>query len=134
MTKSRTITLAGSPLEVPMLPIRFNKIAYPLCRKLHNSGFMDRIIEGQGQVDCSAEEMDDLIEIAFAGACAALPQTTREEFDNWPITPPELVDAFFLIRYQTGAWIAPPSLDNLTNQEEAETQPGEAQGADTLQT
>lgn len=105
MDKSKTITLAGSPFEVPMLPIRLNKTAYPICRKLHNGGLLDRIVEGKGQVDCSAEEMDDLIELAFVGVLSSNPRITREEFDNWPITPPELVDAFFLIRYQTGAWI-----------------------------
>jgi hypothetical protein len=127
MSKSRSITLAGTAMEVPMLPIRYNRVAFPLCRKLHNAGFLDRVVEGMGNVDCSTEEMDDLIEIAFAAAQAANPRITREEFDNWPITPPELVDAFFLVRYQTGGWV------ELTGPApEGEDVPGEAQGAETL--
>lgn len=123
--KTRTITLAGTGFEVPMLPIRLNMIAYPLCRKLHNEGFLDRVIEGKGQINCSEEEMRDLVEIAFVAAQAANPRIVREEFDNWPITPPELVDAFFLVRYQTGAWIA----TDVAEQEEGE--PGEAPGVET---
>jgi hypothetical protein len=104
---TKTIILAGSPIEVPFLPIRLNKIAYPLCRKLHNLGFMERVITGKGQLDCSPEEMEDLIELAYVAAVAANPRITRDEFDNWPVTPPELVDCWFLLRYQTGGWIAP---------------------------
>lgn len=114
-----------------MLPIRLNRIAYPLCRKLHNDGFMDRIIEGKGKVDCSSEEMDDLIEIAFVAAQAANPRITREEFDNWPITPPELIDAFYLIRYQTGAWVEVLSSASPDGRE-VEDDRGEALGAETL--
>lgn len=132
---SRTVILAGSPFEVPMLPIRLNKIAYPICRRLHNGDLLERIINGKGQVDCSEEEMNDLTELAFIAASAAQPRTTREEFDNWPITPPELVDAYFLIRYQTGAWIAPPEgVIPETQEGEQGTELGEAKGAETLPT
>ena len=128
---SRTITLGGTGFEVPMLPIRLNKVAFPLCRKLHNAGFLDRILAGNGQVDASAEEMDDLTEIAFIAAQAANPRTTREEFDNWPITPAELVDAFFLLRYQTGAWV-PVDPSKVVVEEDDES--GEARQEEKLQT
>ena len=128
---SRTIVLAGTKFEVPLLPIRINRIAYPLCRKLHNAGLIDRIIAGKGQVECSPEEMDDLVEIAFIGVQAANSRITREEFDNWPISPPELADAFFIIRYQTGAWIA---LDSSEPRNDEDLEPGEAEGAETLPT
>lgn len=131
MPKTRTITLAGSEFAVPLLPIRLNKVAYPICRKLHNGGFLDRVIEGRGQVDCSAEEMEDLADLCFTAVQAAEPRITREEFDGWPISPPELVDAYIIIRYQTGAWIAPDELE--TGDEEAPPT-GEAQGAETLPT
>jgi hypothetical protein len=130
MAKTRPVTLGGTELHVPMLPIRLNKIAYPLCRKLHNSGFLDRIIEGKGQVDCSDEEMDILVEIAFTAVQAAAPQVTRDEFDNWAISPPELVDAYFVIRYQTGAWVAPEPEAEVS--EEAAL--GEAEEVETLPT
>lgn len=130
MGNTRTITLVGSPIEVPMLPIRYNKIAYPLCQKLMKAKVLERVLRGKGQVELTTEEMDDLIEIAFAAVQAANPRVTREEFDNWPISPPELVDAFFLIRYQTGAWIE--VLPQETG--EVENEPGEAKGAETLPT
>lgn len=130
MAKTRPVTLSGTVFEVPMLPIRLNRIAYPLCRKLHNAGFLERIIEGKGQVDCSDDEMDVLVELAFVAVQAALPNVTRDEFDNWPISPPELVDAYFVIRYQTGAWVAPDPEVEVSQEEEL----GEAEGVETLPT
>lgn len=134
--KSRTIVLAGGSLDVPMLPIRLNKIAYPICQRLHAAQVIERAIKGEGKCDISAEEMDDLTELAFVAAQAANPRTTREEFDNWPISPPELIDAFFLVRYQTGAWVPVEGSpdDQLQISDEEEESSGEAQGAEALPT
>lgn len=123
MTEPRTITLAGQQIDVPALPLRLNMIAYPLCRGLTNGGLLQRIAEAAGAVDCTAEEMADLAELAFIGAKAADPALEREAFDEWPITPPELLDAFFGIRYQTGGWVA------ATLGEEGPGDMGEARGA-----
>jgi hypothetical protein len=121
MTEPRTIVLAGQSLSVPALPLRLNKIAYPLCRKLTNDGLLERIIEAKGVLDCSAEEMEDLAELAFIAAKAADPTVEREAFDERPVTPPELLDVFLNIRYQTGGWTAAP--------QEGQPAPGEARGA-----
>jgi hypothetical protein len=118
-----------------MLPIRLNKIAYPICQRLHAAKIIDRVVEGQGRCDVLEEEMADLIELAFVAAQAANPRVTREEFDNWPISPPELIDAFFLVRYQTGAWLpVEGSPDDQIQPVEEDESSGEAQRAETLPT
>jgi len=117
----RTITLAGVAYAVPELPLGINMQVYPICARLTTGGLIDRCIEGGGNLVCTPEEMADLAEIAFQAARAAGAQETREEFDRLPITPPELLNAFFEIRIQTGAWtVAEPAGGDT---------PGEAPGA-----
>ena len=131
MTETRDITLGGQVYAVPHLPIRINKLAYPICRKLSRSvpatndapavlSLIERFIAANGTLDCTDEEMEHLAELAFLAASAADRTLKREVFDELPITPSQLLDAFFITRYQTGAWLAP---------EEAQAEPGEAQGA-----
>lgn len=127
MKDTRTITLAGQPIEVPMLPLRLNMTAYPLCRKLSEAFTPERIVAAKGVLDCTEEEMADLAELAFIGARAADPALDRAAFDEWAVTPPELLDAFFPLRYQTGGWIA-PTPEQIAAME-GEQQPGEAMGA-----
>jgi hypothetical protein len=123
MTEPRTITLGGREIDVPALPLRLNMQAYPLCRKLSNDGLLERVAAAKGAVDCTADEMADLAELAFLAAKAADPALERDAFDEMPITPPELLDSFFSIRYQTGGWVA-------TTPEEEPDPAGEAPGAD----
>lgn len=127
MTETRPIVLAGSTLDVPALPLRLNMRAYPLCRKLTNDDFLQRIADAKGVLVCTEEEMADLAELAFLAAKAANPALEREAFDGWAVTPPELLDAFFVIRWQTGGWIPAPIASAAP--QEGEEEPGEAQGA-----
>jgi len=106
MSDTRTITLGGTGFAVPALPFRINRQAYPLCRKLTAANLIERALAANGALDCSADEMDDLGELAFLAASAADKALTRAAFDELPIAPPQLLDAFFAIRYQTGAWVA----------------------------
>lgn len=125
MIQPRTITLADREIDVPALPLRINRIAYPLCRKINNNGFPERYLAAAAaDVVCevSNEEFADLAEVAFLAAQAADRTLDRETFDEWPISPPELLNAYFPIRIQTGGWIAGSA-------EEAHTEPGEAKGA-----
>lgn len=113
MSKTRDIVLGDRTFAVPLLPHRYNRVIYPLCRDLSgdpddDDTFVDRIIKGGGAPGIVRdEEWDKLSEIAFHAACAADKDLTREAFDTLPITPQDLIDAFFAVRYQTGVWIAP---------------------------
>lgn len=113
MSKTRDIVLGDRTFAVPVLPHRYNRVIYPLCRDLSGDPededtFVDRIIKAGGAPGTVRdEEWDKLSEIAFHAACAADKDLTREAFDNLPIKPQDLIDAFFAIRYQTGVWIAP---------------------------
>lgn len=112
MTKTRDIVLGDRTFAVPVLPHRYNRVVYPLCRDLSGNPedddtFVDRLIKGEGAPGIVRdEEWDKLAEIAFQAACAADKTLTREDFDNLTIKPQDLIDAFFAIRYQTGVWIA----------------------------
>jgi hypothetical protein len=122
MTDTRPVTLGGRTFGVPPLPLRLNKLAYPLCRKLSGAGLIERIATSGGALDCTEDEMIDLAELAFLGAQAADKDIDRAAFEELPIKPTELLDAFFALRYQTGGWvvIAP---------KEGEDDAGEAKGA-----
>jgi len=102
------ITLAGRVFSVPPLPLRWNREVYPLCARLTAAGLLDRLGPG-GTLALTADDIDALAEIAFWGASAADSTLTRDEFEALPIAPTELVDAFILIRVQTGGWLMVPS-------------------------
>lgn len=122
MTDKKSITLGARSFDVPALPLRLNMKAYPLCRKLSGGSLIQRIAASGGSLDCTEEEMSDLVDLAFIGATAADSSIGREDFESLPVQPRELIDAFFAMRYQTGGWMpAPP-------QEEG-SDTGEAQGA-----
>lgn len=114
MSITRTITLAGQPYAIPPLPLRINRVVYPIVRGLSampadgsSDSFLERMTASNGALDVITDaEWDDLIEIAFQAASAATTGLTREAFNDMPILPGELLDAFFPIRLQTGAWLA----------------------------
>ena len=113
MTISRDIVLGDRTFAVPVLPHRYNRVIYPLCRDLSgnpddNDTFVDRLIKAGGAPGTVRdEEWEKLGEIAFQAACSADKAMTREVFDDLPIKPQDLIDAFFAVRYQTGVWLAP---------------------------
>ena len=98
------ISLGGRIFSVPPLPLRFNREVYPRCAELTSAGLLDRMDEA-GNIGLTANDIDDIGEIAFWGASAADPTLTREAFDELPISPAELVDSFIVIRVQTGGWV-----------------------------
>jgi len=117
--ENKTMVLGTRKFVVPPLPIGINQIVYPLCRELTNSDLMDRCIKAGNVLDCTPAEMGQLADLAFYAAGAAEPGLGRPDFDALPIMPGQLIDAFFLIRFQTGGWL-PAAEGNA---------PGEAPGA-----
>lgn len=132
MTYTRPITLGGRTFDVPSLPLRINRVVYPLIRALsmpddnpEGSSFVARVLAANGSIFAVSDaEMDILIEIAWGGASAAEKTLSRGEFDDLPISPVELLDAFFIVRGQTGVWVKPPAREAAGDEPE-----GEAQGA-----
>lgn len=120
MTETRDITLGGRTFAVPRLVHRINRLAYPICRELTNAGLIDRAVRCGGALDVTTQEMDRLAELAYLACQAADPTLKPNDFDDMVIDPPELLDAFFAIRYQTGGW---------RPVEKGEPQPGEGEGA-----
>jgi hypothetical protein len=115
MTDTRPVTLGGRTFGVPPLPLRLNMKAYPLCRTLSAGSLLDRIAAAGGGLDCTEEEMADLAELAFLAASAGDADLERATFDELPVLPSELINAFFLMRYQSGGWVpmaAPEEADD----------------------
>lgn len=112
-SKTRDIVLGDRTFPVPVLPLRANRIVYPLCRDLSanpedDDSFFGRLMALGGTPDAVRDdEWPKLEDIAFHAAAAAAPELTRETFDDMPIRPSQLIDAFFIVRIQTGGWIAP---------------------------
>lgn len=135
MTKTRDIVLADRTFAVPLLPLRYNRVIYPLCRDLSEiegeDTFFARLESKGGTPDAVRDnEWEKLTEIAFHAACAADKDMARDDFENMAITPPQLIDAFFIVRLQTGGWIAgneaPPPPPDDDAHEAGDTQTGEA--------
>ena len=104
MIETREMKLADRTFNVPMLPFKVTRRVYPLCRRLTTQGLVDRAIASNGVLDVDEQGMDDVAEVVFLCAQAADWEFTREQFELLPISPPELLDAFMVARYQTGAW------------------------------
>lgn len=117
MSDTREIILAGESFAIPALPLRINRVVYPLCARLtwhkdpadpERASFLDRCVAAHGLGECSTDEMDILADIAFHAVSASDHPIDRQAFDDMPIVAGELLDAFFAIRYQTGAWRPAP--------------------------
>lgn len=124
--KNRDIVLGDRTFSVPPLPIRINRVVYPICRQLVMDDLLKRCIDANGGLVATSEELDQLIQIAFLAASAADSTVTQEQFDQLAITPPQLLDAFFILRYQTGAWVEAQITGALPAS--GEDVPGEAEG------
>lgn len=120
----RPVTLGGRTFVVPPLPLRSTMVAYPICRKLTLANLLERCMAAGNVLDVDEGEMADVVELAFCCAQAAEPELSREEFEALPVSPPELLDAFLVARYQTGAWVPPTA-------QEGDLAPGEAEGAES---
>lgn len=123
MAETRKITLGGRTFDVPPFVLRLNLKLYPLCRKLTNGEILERSVRAGGVLEASEEEMADLADLAFQACRAGDPELTREAFDELAITPPELLDAFFTARYQTGAWLPVPAGDAGEGEGQGEARP-----------
>lgn len=104
MSNTREITLGDKAFAVPPLPLRLNRYAYPLCRDLIASGLIDRCAVPGAVLEVTDAELQQLAEVAFLGAQAADRDLTREAFDDMAITPIQLLEAFFGVMPQTGAF------------------------------
>jgi len=106
------IQLGDRTFAVPRLPFKYGREIYPICQKLSNDGFPERIMgkfEGDTFVpppplQVTDEEMMQLGRIAFMACQAADPELNSSAFEEMPITPPQLFDAFFAIRKACGGW------------------------------
>lgn len=145
MTETHDMVLAGRTFAVPPLPLRYNRVVYPLCRDLSLTDgeddtecFLARLLAANGTPEAVRDdEWPKLEKIALHCAMAADKAFTAEAFDDLAIAPQQLIDAFFVARTATGVWIPPKligedqTLDEGSAMNDAE--PGEAAGLATPQ-
>lgn len=101
---TRTMKLGDHTFDVPPLPLRIGKFAYPIAFRLTREGFVDRLLASTDAVDVTGQDFNDLVELALLGVQAAGSEMTREQIEDHAIPITDLVDAFFLMRFQTGVW------------------------------
>lgn len=114
MTETRDLVLADRTFAVPPLPLRHNRVVYPLCRDLSvgsgeddTESFIGRLVLAGGRPEAVRDdEWPKLEKIALHAAMAADTSFDAATFDALPITMMQLIDAFFVARQQTGVWVA----------------------------
>jgi hypothetical protein len=96
-----TISLGGSSWSVPPLAVKQNKIVDPLIISL--LPIFSKWKEDPGSISkIGHEQYENLITIAYTAITRAKPEFTRAQFDDLPVTLPELIAAFSIVAQQTG--------------------------------
>ena len=124
------IELGDRTFTVPRLPFKYSRKIYPICQKLSNDGLPERIVgtvkdgayEPPPPLQITDDEINQLSTIALLACQAADPEFTEAAFDEMPITPPQLYDAFFALRKACGGWRSRPE-DQETSGEEMAAPP-----------
>lgn len=87
-----TISLGGKDYPVPPLAIRQMRLVIPAMVRLKGLR-IDTITE---------EQIGDLIEIVYQAVYPAQDKLTRDDFNNLPVSPLDLMKAMPVIATQTG--------------------------------
>lgn len=85
--KDSVIVVAGREWRVPLFAPRQNRIVVPALLRLGTA---------------AAEQYERLLDIVFAALTRANPGIVRDEFEDWPVTTHEILDALPVIAKQTG--------------------------------
>ena len=118
-----TIILGEREFTVPRLPLKVTRVVYPICQRLTNAELTKRIWNAREEpLQTTDEEMDDLCKITLLACQVADPSFTKEEFEDLPVEPGQLYDAFLAIRFACGGWAT-------VKVTEGQDQPGEEPAA-----
>lgn len=105
-----SVSLGGKQWVIPQLAAKQNKIIDPLILSL--LPIFSALTNGNRAAiaGIDAVKYNDLLTIAFTAVTRATPNLKRDEFEDLPITLPELIAAFNVIAEQTGVFVrAEPS-------------------------
>ena len=97
------ISLGGRKFDIPALAVKQNRIIDPLIISLlpiFSTWSTDKTSIGK----IGSEQYEALLTIAYTAITRALPAFKKEEFEDLPITLPELIFAFTTIAQQTGVF------------------------------
>jgi hypothetical protein len=97
------IKLAGRTFDIPALAVKQNRVIDPAIISLLPI-FANWTTDKNSIGKIGSEQYEALLTIAYTAITRALPQFKKEEFDELPITLPELIFAFTTIAQQTGVF------------------------------
>lgn len=102
-----SVTLAGKQWPMPELVIRQNrKVRRPLIEMNDRIRLANK--DGAVFAELPEEDWDRLIVVPiYYGLTRAHPTLKLEEFLDWPATDEELVNAWFVLRDQSGVFLKP---------------------------
>lgn len=106
------VILGGKEWVVPMLAVKYNKIIDPLILSLLPTFAMWQADKGAALSSLNEQKYNDLLTIAYTALKAGNP-IKQEEFEEMPVTLPELVTAFSIIAQQTGVFAKSEGRDTL---------------------
>jgi hypothetical protein len=97
MDEIPSVTIGGRAFAVPRLVIKQLKVVVPGIFKLQ------KILPKPGEdVSLDDETFGLLLDVVFVGISAGSPGFTRQNFEELPASPAELLDALGVISGQTG--------------------------------
>ena len=97
----RSLRLGDLDLMIPPLPLRLNVKAYPIVVQLMQAGFVDRLVGSGDSVIVTGEDFEALVQLAGLATEAA---GLSIDITDQAVPLPDLIEAFFVMRLQTGAW------------------------------
>ena len=97
------IKLGGQTFDIPALAVKQNRVIDPIIIQLLPI-FANWATDKTSISRIGQEQYDGLLTIAFTAITRAKPDFKRAEFEELPITLPELIFAFTTIAQQTGVF------------------------------
>jgi hypothetical protein len=98
-----SISLGGKDWEIPQLAVKQNRIVDPLIISLLPV-FSTWTTDKNSITKIGKEQYDALLTIAYTAITRAKPDFKLAEFEELPVTLPELIFAFTVIAQQTGVF------------------------------
>lgn len=96
------VTLGGKTWKIPPLAVRQNKLIDPLLLDLIQTFAQWQTDKIGAMASLSREKYESLLTACFIACTRAEPELKRQQFEDLPITLPEMIAAYPVIAQQTG--------------------------------
>lgn len=120
MTKSAVVKIGGTEFKISTLVLKQNRVVDRLLA--NNIAFFSGLNKdnfGQRMLEITEKQVDDFTEIVYVGLTREQPALTRAQFEDLPVSLPEIIAAVPIVMEMSGLF---KKSDNLAR----EAIPGEA--------